>query len=246
MKQNKYDQIDFFNQYAKMSRSIKGLDAAGEWHQLKEMIPNLSGKRVLDLGCGYGWHCLYALEQNASQIVGIDISEKMIEKARSLTTDDSIKYHVAAMEDFQEEEGAFDVVISSLAIHYIKSFQMICEKVFHYLADGGTFVFSVEHPIFTARQEQDWIYDDKGRRLHWPVDHYHTEGLRETMFLNEKVTKYNRTVSTYLNELMQAGFIITNVAESIPSIEMQQASSEMKDEVRRPMFLLISAVKKAL
>lgn len=64
---SEYDRESFFNEYAKMARSQGGLSAAGEWHQLKPLFPNLQGKRVLDLGCGYGWHCKFAEEQGAAQ-----------------------------------------------------------------------------------------------------------------------------------------------------------------------------------
>jgi len=57
MKQNKYDDKAFFQNYSKMARSVEGLDAAGEWHELQTLLPDLKDKRVLDLGCGFGWHC---------------------------------------------------------------------------------------------------------------------------------------------------------------------------------------------
>ena len=46
------------------------------------MLPDFKGKRVLDLGCGYGWHCIYAMENGASSVVGVDISHKMLEVAK--------------------------------------------------------------------------------------------------------------------------------------------------------------------
>ena len=58
---NPYDQENFFQQYSQMTRSQGGLAAAGEWQQLRALFPPLQGKRVLDLGCGYGWHCRYAV-----------------------------------------------------------------------------------------------------------------------------------------------------------------------------------------
>lgn len=78
---NEYDNERFFEEYAKMSRSREGLGAAGEWHQLKPLFPPLQGKTVLDLGCGYGWHCAFAAEQGAVKVLGIDLSRKMIEEA---------------------------------------------------------------------------------------------------------------------------------------------------------------------
>jgi len=92
MKQNKYDDANFFAAYENMPRSIHGLEGAGEWHVLQELIPDLRNKSVLDLGCGFGWHCRYAREQHADSIIGVDISEKMLQKARELTNDSSISY----------------------------------------------------------------------------------------------------------------------------------------------------------
>jgi ubiquinone/menaquinone biosynthesis C-methylase UbiE len=243
MKQNKYDDPNFFSAYEQMTRSVKGLEGAGEWHILKELIPDLKDKKVLDLGCGFGWHCRYAREQQASSVIGVDISNKMIQRAREMTNDPLISYIKAPIEDIDFSNSQFNVVISSLAFHYIKSFKTICEKVYDCLMPGGSFIFSVEHPIFTSRNEQDWYYDDQGNRLHWPVDNYQTEGVRETTFLNENVTKYHRTISTYLNDLIYTGFIIRAVKESVPSDEMLKSIPGMKDETRRPMFLMISAEK---
>lgn len=63
-------------------RSVAGLSAAGEWHELRRMLPDFKGKRVLDIGCGFGWHCIYAAEQGAKEVIGTDISEKMLAVAR--------------------------------------------------------------------------------------------------------------------------------------------------------------------
>ena len=243
MKQNKYDDVNFFSAYEKMPRSVKGLEGAGEWHVLKELLPELRNKSVLDLGCGFGWHCRYAREQQARSVIGVDISEKMLQKAREMTNDSLITYIKMSIEDINFSDSQFDVVISSLAFHYIKSFEAICKKVYDSLKPGGSFVFSVEHPIFTSRNEQDWYYDDKGNRLHWAVDNYQSEGLRETTFLTENVIKYHHTFSTYINDLINAGFIVRIVKEPIPSEEMLKSIPEMKDELRRPMFLIISVEK---
>ena len=81
MKENKYNDEKFFNQYSQMPRSVDGLKGAGEWHVLQKMLPNFQGKRVLDLGCGFGWHCRYAIEHGAVHGLGIDLSHKMLEEA---------------------------------------------------------------------------------------------------------------------------------------------------------------------
>ena len=85
MQENKYDNPVFFEKYSQMSRSREGLSGAGEWETLKDLLPDFAGKRVLDLGCGYGWHCIYAMEQGAMSVTGVDLSEKMLEVAREKT-----------------------------------------------------------------------------------------------------------------------------------------------------------------
>ena len=243
MKQNIYDSNKFFTKYSQMNRSVKGLAGAGEWKTLEKMLPDFRGKRVLDLGCGFGWHCQYAIEHGAKSVVGVDISKKMLAKAKEITSKD-IKYICEPVEDVKFPKDSFDVVISSLTFHYLKSFDDVVKNVFNWLVDGGDFVFSVEHPVFTSYGTQDWYYDSNGKILHFPVDNYFTEGKREANFLGEKVQKYHKTLTTYLNSLLQNGFEITGVIEPQPSKDLLETVKGMKDELRRPMMLIISAKKK--
>lgn len=243
MKQNIYDDPGFFAQYSQMARSISGLDAAGEWPAFRALLPNLRDKRVLDLGCGFGWHCRYAREQQAQSVVGVDLSEKMLARARENTNDAAIEYRQMAIEDIDFPAGAFDMVVSSLALHYIERFDLVCRNVSHCLAPGGFFVLSVEHPVFTALATQDWYYGPRRERLHWPVDHYQDEGPRQTRFLDHEVIKYHRTVTTYLNTLIEARFTLTKCSEPQPTQDMLNQHPDLLDETRRPLFLVISAVK---
>lgn len=244
MKENKYDNDKFFEQYGKMTRSVYGLEGAGEWHALRSVLPAMSGKTLLDLGCGYGWHCKYAAGQGAKKVVGIDLSKKMIDRANEINSDPSIEYHVIAVEDFDFRNNRFDVVLSSLTFHYIESFEKVCVDVHSCLSQGGEFVFSVEHPVFTASGTQEWYRDKKGEILHWPVDNYFSEGSRKANFLGEEVIKYHKTLTTYINGLLKSGFEITNLIEPEPSQELLNTVEGMRHELRRPMMLIISAKKK--
>lgn len=243
MKENKYDNDTFFEKYSQMERSKKGLNGAGEWSELQKVLPDFNGKRVLDLGCGYGWHCLYAACNGARYVLGTDISEKMLEIAREKNSHACIEYQCAAMEDLEFPEGSFDVVISSLAFHYIRDFKPLVEKISRFLAPGGYFVYSVEHPVFTSYGTQDWYYDSDGNILHFPVDRYYYEGQRDAIFLGEHVTKYHRTLTTYLNTLLVNGFELMNIIEPQPPEDMIDLPG-MADEMRRPMMLIVAARKK--
>ena len=94
---NVYDDNTFFVQYSRMPRSQQGLAGAGEWWQLRPLFPPLKGKTVLDLGCGYGWHCQYAAQQGASRVLGIDQSEKMIQTAQEKNPHNQVEYRVCCL-----------------------------------------------------------------------------------------------------------------------------------------------------
>lgn len=242
MKENKYDNDVFFKKYSEMNRSKQGLAGAGEWSELQKLLPDFKQKTVLDLGCGYGWHCIYAAQNGAQNVIGIDISKKMLNVAQTKNNDPVIEYRKAAMEDLVLTESHFDIILSSLAFHYIQNFKELAVKISHWMKPGGTLVFSVEHPVFTAYGTQDWYYDDLGEILHFPVDNYYYEGKREAVFLGEPVIKYHRTLTTYLNTLLNNGFVIEHIVEPQPPQDMLEEPG-MRDEMRRPMMLLVSARK---
>ncbi|QUT22615.1 class I SAM-dependent methyltransferase [Bacteroides xylanisolvens] len=158
MKENKYDDNIFFQKYSQMSRSQQGLAGAGEWETLRKLLPDFKDKRVLDLGCGYGWHCIYAMEHGASSVVGVDISHKMLEVAKEKTHFPQVEYKCCAIEDVEFPEESFDVILSSLAFHYVADYEILVKKIYRILKSGGKLVFTVEHPVFTAYGTQDWHY----------------------------------------------------------------------------------------
>lgn len=238
-----YDKQEFFEAYADMDRSKGGLEAAGEWHQLKPLFPELSGKKVLDLGCGYGWHCGYAWKQGASLVLGIDESERMIGEAKKRNPGEGITYRVCGMEEYEYPEKTYDLVVSNLALHYVEDLEDIYRKVFRTLKKGGIFLFNIEHPVFTAGVKEDWIYDAKGAPLYWPVDDYFYPGERVTSFLGQEVSKQHHTLSQILMGLLRNGFALEAVEEAMPSEEMISLPG-MKDEMRRPMMLLVKAKKR--
>jgi len=242
---NIYDDKQFFDQYAKMTRSQHGLSGAGEWYQFQALFPDLSGKSVLDLGCGYGWHCKYAVECGAKQVLGIDLSEKMIHEAKEKNNDPKIIYRVCSLDDYDYPADSFDCVISNLVLHYIADIDTIFRKVYLTLKTDGIFLLNIEHPVFTAGVKQDWIYNSSGKPLYWPVDDYFYPGERVTHFLGQNVMKQHHTLTQILMGLINAGFRLEVVEEAMPSADMMDIPG-MSDEMRRPMMLLIRALKQGV
>lgn len=239
---NIYDEEVFFEEYAKMTRSRAGLAGAGEWHQFQRLFPELSGKTVLDLGCGYGWHCQYAAEHGAVRVVGIDRSEKMIRTAREKNAGDVISYQVCDLEEYEYPDGAFDCVVSNLVLHYVADLEAIYQKVFRTLKPDGVFLMNIEHPVFTAGVGQDWMYGENGEIKCWPVDDYFYPGERRTGFLGCEVIKQHHTLTQVLMGLVRAGFWLEAVEEAMPDPEMM-GQPGMAAEMRRPMMLLVKARK---
>lgn len=239
---NIYDDQEFFAAYAQMERSKFGLKAAGEWHQLQPLFPELQGKKVLDLGCGYGWHCRYAAQMGASEILGIDSSEKMIAKAAADNSDVQIRYEVCSIEEYDYPENFYDLVVSNLVLHYLDDLDSVYQNVYRTLKSGGCFLFNIEHPTFTAGVNEDWIYDENGNPQYWAIDNYYYPGKRETKFLGKQVVKQHHTLTQILNPLIKCGFQMEAIEEAMPPADMMDIPG-MRDEMRRPMMLLVKVKK---
>jgi ubiquinone/menaquinone biosynthesis C-methylase UbiE len=240
MTQNIYDNAEFFEGYSKLPRSIEGLAGAAEWPSLRALLPALDGLKVLDLGCGYGWFCRWAREHGAAQVLGIDVSERMLARARTSTADTAITYVRADLEQLDLPEVSFDLAYSSLALHYIVDLPALLAKVQRALVPGGHLIFSVEHPIVTAPANPGWMADAVGRKA-WPVDNYFAEGPRQTDWIAKGVIKQHRTIGTYLNLLLRLGFAIAHVEEWSPTDDQIAADPTLAQERLRPPFLLVAA-----
>ncbi len=244
MAQNIYDRPDFFAGYSSLPRSVRGLEGAPEWPAIRAMLPPLAGRRVVDLGCGFGWFARFARGAGAAEVLGLDLSEKMIARARAETDDPAITYRIADLETLELPAGRFDLAYGSLAFHYVADFDRLAGTIHQALAPGGTLVFTIEHPIYMAPRRPGWTLDAEGRRT-WPLDAYSVEGERITDWLAKGVVKYHRTLGTTLNTLIGAGFAIRHVEEWRPSAAMVAADPAFAEELDRPMFLLVRADRAA-
>src|SRR5215472_911315 len=112
MTQNIYDNAEFFAAYSQLRRSREGLDGMPEWPTLRAMLPELKGVRVVDLGCGFGWFCRWVREQGAATVLGLDLSENMLARARETTSDPAISYRQADLNTLDLPAGAFDLAHS--------------------------------------------------------------------------------------------------------------------------------------
>jgi len=242
MTQNIYDTAEFFEGYSQMARSVHGLDGAPEWPALRALIPALAGSRVVDLGCGFGWFCRWAEAQGAAQVLGLDVSQNMLDRARATTSAGRITYQRADLENLALPAAVYDLAYSSLTLHYIERLPELFAAIYRVLTPGGRFVFSAEHPIYTAPAQPGFVQDATGRRV-WPLNQYAVEGPRTTDWLAKGVIKQHRTLGTYLNQLIGAGFTIRHVQEWAPTAEQLAAQPALDEERDRPMMVLVAATR---
>jgi SAM-dependent methyltransferase len=244
MTQNIYDNPSFFEEYSRLTRSVEGLDGAPEWPALRALLPDLRGLRIVDLGCGYGWFCRWARQQGAAKVLGLDVSEKMLARARTMASDAGITYERVDLERLDLPAGSADLAYSALAFHYIEDLPGLLATVHRALVPGGRLIFSVEHPIYMAPAHPRWAVDSDGRKT-WPIDGYLIEGPRTTDWLAKGVIKQHRTIGTTLNLLIRLGFTLTHVEEWCPAEEQIRKRPELAEELERPMFLLLAAQRQA-
>ncbi len=243
-KQNIYDNKTFFEGYKKIRDNELNANNLFEIPALFSMIPDLNSKKILDLGCGFGEHCMRFVHDGANQVIGIDISEKMLEIARKENSNPKISYINMPMEDIAQLNEQFDIVISSLAFHYVEDFSGVVKNIYKMLSKGGLFIFSQENPLSTCHSGGDrWTRDENGNKLYLNLANYGVEGERESVWFVDNIKKYHRTFSTIVNTLIEAGFMIEKMIEPLPTDKLIEEYPEYRDLFHKPDFLLIKARK---
>ena len=142
--QNIFDNKIFFDGYKKLREKEVNANNLFEIPTLLAIMPDLTGKRVLDLGCGFGEHCKLFVDRGAEKVVGIDISSKMLEVAKKENSDPKIQYLQLQMEQIGQLAQTFVIVISSLAFHYVDDFAGVVKNIYDLLSPDGIFIFSQE------------------------------------------------------------------------------------------------------
>ena len=148
--QNIYDNDAFFENYQKSrSREVNFNDCI-ETPILFDMLPDLRGKKILDIGCGMGQHAKQYSDMGAKSVLGIDLSEKMLAYAKAHHSAANIVYQRMAMEEIETIPDTFDLVTSSLVFDYVEDFAGLMRKIHRLMKKDAELVFSMSHPIVTA------------------------------------------------------------------------------------------------
>ena len=245
MQQNIYDDNEFFENYKNTRLSDDSFNELLEQPAIKRLLPDLQGKTVLDLGCGFGFNCKEFVLAGAKSVVGIDLSAKMIEQANIKNKLDNITYHKMSMTEIDQLNEKFDFVYSSLAFHYIEDFELLISKIYGVLNDNGVLLFSQEHPIVTAVKNDGDNYVKKlnGSIKGFLLNNYADMSIRKEKWFVDGVEKYHRTFSYIINTLVKCGFTVEAIDEPLPSEEALEKRKGLEKEFIKPTFLIIKAKK---
>jgi SAM-dependent methyltransferase len=183
----------------------------------------LKGARVCDLCCGEGYVGRYLLAQGAREVVGIDLSPALIEVAKRRSDAAGLTYRVDDAHVLESvADGAFDVVVSQLAMMDVADHRRLFAAVRRVLAPGGAFVFSVLHPCFEGRpfhvrDAPPYLLDDAGQPIAYVVRRYASEGLWDSGGdgVRGRMGAYHRRLSTYINDLPASGFALERLEEPL-------------------------------
>lgn len=183
------------------------------------LIPDLSGKNILELGCGSG-HTLAFLRENrnASELWGLDLSEIQISFTREFLEGKNIpaKLFIASMDENPGvPENYFDLIVSIYSLGWTADLHTTLAKIHSYLKPGGMFVFSWEHPAYRSlRYEADiekYVFD---------VSYLEEGPVIDPSWKGVEIVINHRQLSTYLNAIIQSGLVIERVIESEPNLAL--------------------------
>lgn len=239
-----YDDEEIFKTYSHSRLRPNSPNETLEAPVIHELVSDVYGKRILDIGCGNGKYGITLIGAGAAQYTGIEPSQRMFELARrNLFDHANADVHYISAENWAYIPDDFDLVVSRLALHYVDNIARVFEGIYSALSAGGKFVFSIEHPVLTSCNRS--LEQTGGERQDWIVDDYFITGKRNVKWMGGEVIKYHRTVADYYARLQNAGFTITALRESAP--ERHNFSEEDEALFRRrqriPLFLIFSVSK---
>jgi SAM-dependent methyltransferase len=235
-----YDHPEIFDTYWSRRNRSESANALLEEPVMLELLGDPAELRILDLGCGDARFGVDLLARGCAEYVGLDGSQKMIEQARETLEGTAGHLVHGTIEEADFAAGRFDVVVSRLALHYIEDLKATFEGVREILADGGRFIFSVEHPVVLSCNAS---LEQSARRGSWIVDDYFSTGLRSVQWLGGTVEKYHRTVEEYFGLLQASGLTVEALRESKPLRERFPSEEEYERRMRIPLFMMFAARK---
>lgn len=233
-----YDEEQVFAAYMQRRQRADSPNDTLERPIVMDLIGDVRGADILDLGCGDGAFGVELLAAGCQSYTGIEASARMVAKAQDHLKDAGGIVHHVRIEDWAYPSAAFDLVVSRLVLHYLAHLKPIFAQVVQALKPGGCFVFSVEHPVITSCNRG---LVETGIRQDWVVDNYFDVGERNVTWMGSEVIKYHRTIEDFFLSLQRAGLTVEALRKSCPQPELFDDEALYSRRKRIPLFLLFKA-----
>jgi SAM-dependent methyltransferase len=205
------------------------------------LFGDVKGKKLLEIGCGSGHSLKYHAENGAAELWGLDMSTSQIQNASKLLSE--CGYAARLINESMEKEchipkNYFDFVYSIYAIGWTIDLQGTFDRIASYLKKDGIFIFSWKHPLHhCVTSEENKLVFQKS---------YFDESWFDLSLDGFEIKLCNRKISTYINALAKAGFLIEEMSEQTDRGTMEAADdlSERSIKARQlPLSFVIKARK---
>jgi len=224
-----YDDPELAAAYARVSASNVA-NAAYERPAIRELLWDAGERDVLDAGCAAGEHAAWLVERGA-RVVALDVSETMVRLARERLGERAPVLRVDLEETLPFGEATFDIVVSSLTMHYLRDWTMPLREFVRVLRPGGKLVLSTHHPYLTVEA----------------VAEYHAIAQVEEAwsgFAAEPVPVrfFHRPLERIVGAGLAAGFVLCGLHEPLPTRDADTRDAAFAAQLRaRPGFLIVEA-----
>jgi ubiquinone/menaquinone biosynthesis C-methylase UbiE len=184
-----------------------------------EFLGDLTGKTVLDAACGNGY-LSRRLAKSATKVVGVDLTEELIEFAKQKDNPKNLEFFVGTLERLQFQNQTFDAILCNMALMDIERLDVVIGELSRVLKTGGRMVISLIHPCFENPPRTYSIYEErKGKkiRIGTLVQKYFIKGLvvdeRNVVDNGEFYQHYHYIISDYLNLFSKSNLFLKEVSE---------------------------------
>jgi SAM-dependent methyltransferase len=228
-----YDDQVFFTRYQQMREAGQGLNETVEQPALRRLLPCVQDADVVELGCGDGTLARRLAAAGARSVLAVDAARRMLDRAAQVP-DPRVRYLRADIGSLDLPSTRTDLVVSSLALHYVADYRGLLQRLGRWLRPGGHLVFSVEHPAVTARLP---VPPDGAAGRH------DQEDARMQTWFGTPLIKYHRPLTTLVGGVLAAGLTVAGLDEPAPDPGAVALRPGLAPHQHRPSLLLISAAK---
>lgn len=249
--------INGYDEYADAiaQSNADGLNRAHKYIEKPAMfsnLPDVKGKKVLCLGCGTGEECNY-IATSGGEVTGIDLSRKSISIAQEKYTD--ITFEVMDMNKLAYESATFDVVYSSLTLHYSEKLDNTLKEIYRVLKPGGLLLFSVLHPIKWSAEIKRDINDERRKAFILGYDSFthpssvygdylHVRSIVQKPEGYPVIKYWNRPISNYFEVIKDTGFNLVRFIEPSPVEELKKVDMDYwNTQSKIPQFMIFCLQK---